>query len=113
MLEVGKVAVEGDERRAAPARRRPQSRTWATEWRTSSNRSSAGSPRASIYASLALALVLIYRATDVVNFAQGEMATFTTYIAWSLMNHGVSYWPAFVLTLVFAFVRRRRDRAHA
>jgi branched-chain amino acid transport system permease protein len=57
----------------------------------------------SIFASLALALVLIYRTTDVVNFAQGEMATFTTYIAWVLMNHGLSYWPAFVLTLLIAF----------
>ncbi len=57
----------------------------------------------SIFASLALALVLIYRTTDVINFAQGEMATFTTFIAWSLMNHGLSYWPAFVLTLLIAF----------
>jgi len=56
-----------------------------------------------IYASLALALVLIYRATDVLNFAQGEMATFTTYVAWTLMNHGLSYWPAFALTLAIAF----------
>ena len=56
-----------------------------------------------IYASLALALVLIYRATDVLNFAQGEMATFTTYVAWTLMNHGLSYWPAFALTLGIAF----------
>ena len=63
----------------------------------------SGLAAGSIYASLALALVLIYRATDVVNFAQGEMATFTTYVAWSLMHHGVSYWPAFVLTLGFAF----------
>jgi branched-chain amino acid transport system permease protein len=56
-----------------------------------------------IYASLALALVLIYRTTDVVNFAQGEMATFTTYIAWTLMHHGFPYWPAFALTLLIAF----------
>jgi branched-chain amino acid transport system permease protein len=56
-----------------------------------------------IYASLALALVLIYRTTHVVNFAQGEMATFTTYIAWTFMNHGLAYWPAFVLTLLIAF----------
>jgi branched-chain amino acid transport system permease protein len=55
-----------------------------------------------IYASLALALVLIYRATQVVNFAQGEMAMFATFVAWSLMNH-MSYWPAFVLTLAIAF----------
>ncbi|MBA3384061.1 MAG: branched-chain amino acid ABC transporter permease, partial [Actinobacteria bacterium] len=64
----------------------------------------SGLASGAIYASLALALVLIYRATDVVNFSQGEMATFTTYIAWSLMNNGFSYWPAFVLTLAIAFL---------
>jgi branched-chain amino acid transport system permease protein len=63
----------------------------------------SGLATGAIFASLALALVLIYRTTDVVNFAQGEMATFTTYIAWSLMHHGISYWPAFVLTLLIAF----------
>jgi len=58
-----------------------------------------------IYGALALALVLIHRATGVINFAQGEMAMFTTYIAWTLMeNHGWSYWPAFAATLIFAFV---------
>jgi branched-chain amino acid transport system permease protein len=63
----------------------------------------SGLSQGAIFASLALALVLIYRATDILNFAQGEMATFTTFIAWSLMNH-MSYWPAFALTLVIAFV---------
>jgi branched-chain amino acid transport system permease protein len=58
-----------------------------------------------IFAALALALVLIHRATGVINFAQGEMAMFTTYIAWTLTaNHGWSYWPAFAVTLLFAFV---------
>jgi branched-chain amino acid transport system permease protein len=57
-----------------------------------------------IYASLALALVIIHRSTGVINFAQGEMATLSTYIAWTLtFNHGWSYWPAFVATLVFSF----------
>jgi branched-chain amino acid transport system permease protein len=64
----------------------------------------SGLAAGSIYASLALALVLIYRATDIVNFAQGEMATFTTFVAWSLMNNGFSYWPAFALTLGIAFL---------
>jgi branched-chain amino acid transport system permease protein len=65
----------------------------------------AGLGAGSVYASLALALVLIHRATGVINFAQGEMAMFTTYIAWTLnVNHGWSYWPAFVVTLAFAFV---------
>jgi branched-chain amino acid transport system permease protein len=59
----------------------------------------------SIYASLALALVLIYRATGIVNFAQGEMGMFSAFIAWTLIeNHGVSFWPAFLLTLLIAFL---------
>jgi branched-chain amino acid transport system permease protein len=57
-----------------------------------------------IYASLALALVMIYQATDVVNFAQGEMAMFSTYICWTLLQAGLPYWIAFVATLVIAFV---------
>jgi branched-chain amino acid transport system permease protein len=57
-----------------------------------------------IYASLAVALVLIYRATQVINFAQGGLATFAAYIAWQLNTWGLSYWPAFLLTLPIAFV---------
>jgi branched-chain amino acid transport system permease protein len=57
-----------------------------------------------IYAGVALALVMIYQATDVVNFAQGEMAMFSTYLAWSMLNAGLPYWIAFLLTLVIAFV---------
>jgi branched-chain amino acid transport system permease protein len=57
----------------------------------------------SVYGSLALALVLVYRATHVINFAQGELAMLTTYIAWDLMQHGLSYWTAFAATLAIAF----------
>jgi len=57
-----------------------------------------------IYAALALALVMIYQATDVVNFAQGELAMFATYICWSLINAGLPYWVAFISTLGIAFV---------
>jgi len=57
-----------------------------------------------IYAALALALVMIYQATDVVNFAQGEMAMFATYLCWTMLNAGVPYWGAFVGTLVLAFL---------
>lgn len=64
----------------------------------------AGLATGSIYASLALALVMIYQATHLVNFAQGEMAMFATYIAWSLINAGMGYWPAFLLTVLIAFV---------
>jgi branched-chain amino acid transport system permease protein len=64
----------------------------------------SGLASGSIYALLALAIVIIYRSTGVVNFAQGELATFTTFIAWTLVDHGVGYWGAFALTLVIAFV---------
>jgi branched-chain amino acid transport system permease protein len=63
----------------------------------------SGLATGAIFASLALALVIIYRSTHVVNFAQGEMAMFTTYIAWELMDRGLPYWPAFALTLAIAF----------
>lgn len=56
-----------------------------------------------IYASAALALVMIYRSTGMVNFAQGEMAMFSTYIALSLIHAGLPYWVAFVLTVVVSF----------
>ncbi|MFY9317202.1 MAG: branched-chain amino acid ABC transporter permease [Burkholderiales bacterium] len=64
----------------------------------------SGLATGSIYAALALALVMIYEATDVVNFAQGEMAMFATYICWSLLNAGMPYWGAFFATLVIAFL---------
>ena len=57
-----------------------------------------------IYGSLALALVMIYQATDVVNYAQGEMAMFSTYLAWTMLNAGLPYWVAFAATLAIAFV---------
>ena len=64
----------------------------------------AGLATGGIYASLALALVMIYQATHLVNFAQGEMAMFTTYIGWSLVEAGMPYWAAFFLTVGAAFV---------
>jgi branched-chain amino acid transport system permease protein len=56
-----------------------------------------------IFASLALALVLIYNAMGLVNFAQGEMAMFATFLAYQLLQHGMSFWIAFPVTLVLAF----------
>jgi branched-chain amino acid transport system permease protein len=64
----------------------------------------AGLAQGAIFGSLALALVLIYRATEVINFAQGEMAMAMTYVAYQFTLWGLSYWVAFALTLVFAFV---------
>lgn len=64
----------------------------------------AGLATGGIYASVALALVMIHQATDLLNFAQGEMAMFSTYIAWSLMQAGMPYWVAFFLTIAISFV---------
>jgi branched-chain amino acid transport system permease protein len=65
----------------------------------------AGLGDGAIYASLALALVLIYRATHVINFAQGEMGMFSTYIARALItHHGWSFWTTFVFMLGASFL---------
>ena len=57
-----------------------------------------------IYAIMALALVMIYQATQLVNFAQGEMAMFSTYLAWQMIDSGQPYWLAFIVTVLISFV---------
>ncbi|HZR88616.1 MAG TPA: branched-chain amino acid ABC transporter permease [Bradyrhizobium sp.] len=64
----------------------------------------AGISTGAIYACMALAVVMIYQAIDHLNFAQGEMAMFSTFISWQLMQWGLPYWVAFVLTIAFSFV---------
>jgi len=58
-----------------------------------------------VYASLALALVLIYRSMEALNFAQGEMAMFSTFIAWELVAvvH-LNYYAAFAITIAVSIV---------
>ncbi len=57
-----------------------------------------------IYGSVALALVMIYQSTHHINFAQGEMATFSTFIAWALIQAGWPYWGAFFFTIAISFL---------
>ncbi len=64
----------------------------------------AGLATGAIYACLALAAVMIYQAIDHLNFAQGEMAMFSTFIGWQLMQWGTPYWIAFLLTLALSFL---------
>lgn len=64
----------------------------------------SGLANGAIYACVALALVMIYVSTDHLNFAQGEMAMFSTYISWQLMNWGLNYWLAFILAVLISFV---------
>ena len=65
---------------------------------------SSGLSNGIIYGSVALALVMIYQATHHINFAQGEMATFSTFIAWALMQAGWPYWGAFFFTVAVSFL---------
>ena len=64
----------------------------------------SGVATGAIYACMALAVVMICYAIDHLNFAQGEMAMFATFVSWQLMHWGLSYWSAFALTLAFSFV---------
>src|SRR5439155_14339794 len=76
----------------------------AFTWTEFAQQLAAGIREGAIYAGLALAVVLIYRSARIINFAQGEMATFTTFVCWSLMNRGFSFWAAFPIVLAIAFV---------
>jgi branched-chain amino acid transport system permease protein len=76
----------------------------AFTWTEFAQQLAEGIREGAIYAGLALAVVIIYRSTRVINFAQGEMATFTTFVCWSLMNRGLSFWAAFPIVLAIAFV---------
>src|SRR5205807_928425 len=64
----------------------------------------SGLATGAIYACIALAIVMIYQAIGHLNFAQGEMAMFSTFIAWQLIQWGVPYWVAFVITVPVSFV---------
>lgn len=58
-----------------------------------------GVTNGSVYATMALALVMVFRGTGTINFAQGEMALITTYVAWGLTTKHV---PVIVALLVAA-----------
>jgi branched-chain amino acid transport system permease protein len=63
----------------------------------------AGLSTGAIYALMALAVVMIYQAIHQLNFAQGEMAMFSTFLAWQMLEWGVPYWAAFVATVAISF----------
>ena len=91
VLEVGRVAVEGESATPCGATNQFDARTWATDaaafdWTQLAQQIVIGLSSGGVCATLAVALVLIYRSTGVVNFAQGEMAMFSTFIAWSLID---------------------------
>jgi branched-chain amino acid transport system permease protein len=64
-----------------------------------------GIANGAIYAAVALALVLIWRSTRIVNFAQGGMLMFTTFIAWELVvKHHQNYWLGLVVAMAAGLV---------
>jgi branched-chain amino acid transport system permease protein len=63
-----------------------------------------GIANGAIYAAVALSLVLIWRATRILNFAQAGMLMFTTFIAWGVIDRGASYWVGFVVALLSGLV---------
>jgi branched-chain amino acid transport system permease protein len=63
----------------------------------------AGLATGAIYATMALAVVMIYQAIDHLNFAQGEMAMFSTFLAWQMMRWGMPYWGAFAGAVALSF----------
>ena len=64
----------------------------------------AGIASGAIYACMALAVVMIYEAIDHINFAQGEMAMFSTFVSWQFMQWGLGFWWAFIITVALSFV---------
>jgi branched-chain amino acid transport system permease protein len=57
-----------------------------------------------VYASLALALVLIFRTTGILNFAQGEMALYSTYLVWFFTARNFPVWIAILIAMVISFL---------
>jgi branched-chain amino acid transport system permease protein len=64
----------------------------------------SGIANGGIYAIVGLALVMIFQSTNHINFAQGEMAMLSTFVAWSMLNAGMPYWIAFAFTLILSFL---------
>src|SRR5262249_40661819 len=64
----------------------------------------AGVATGTIYACIALAIVMIYQSIGHINFAQGELAMLSTFVAWQLVQWGMPYWSAFALTIPLSFL---------
>jgi branched-chain amino acid transport system permease protein len=64
----------------------------------------SGLTNGSVYALLALALVVVFRGSGTINFAQGELALFTTFVAWWLTTLGAPVWLAVLASVGLGFV---------
>jgi branched-subunit amino acid ABC-type transport system permease component len=64
----------------------------------------AGLANGAIYALLALALVMIFVSTDHINFAQGNMAMFSAYLSWQLLQWGLNFWIVLPIVMALSFL---------
>src|SRR3954447_10860020 len=76
----------------------------AFDWTQLAQQIVIGLSSGGVWATLAVALVLIYRSTGVINFAQGEMALFPPFVACALVHPALSYWAPFSLGVAFSCV---------
>src|SRR5690606_22703920 len=83
---------------------RSAARTWGADMERFVQLAVDGLATGSIYALLALAIVLVHRATGLINFAQGSMAVFSTYVAFAFVQSGLPVWLAIVCAVVGSFV---------
>ena len=100
VLNLGRVVADQEPaagRRRAAAPRLPGVLTRMTKF---IDYTLNGVSTGAMYAAVALALVLIWRATRIVNFAQGAMLMVTTFIASAVINSSGSYWLGFAVALV-------------
>ena len=98
LIETGRLVMAGPAQRSARRREHPPllSRLLTgAPMELFLHQVLAGLATGGIYACMALAVVMIYQAIDHLNFAQGEMAMFSTFIAWQLHAVGLPYWVAF------------------
>ena len=107
VLETGRIVMSG--KAAADQERRGVRKSYlgllrARRMEQLIQQTAAGLANGAIYASLALALVMIFVSTNHINFAQGEMAMFSAYLAWQLLQWGLSFWIALPLVMVLSFV---------
>ena len=114
LIETGRLVTEGPAQTAARRREHPPllSRLLTGQrMELFLHQVLAGLATGGIYACMALAVVMIYQAIDHLNFAQGEMAMFSTFIAWQLIQWGFPYWVAFARDDRDLVRGRRGDRA--
>lgn len=64
----------------------------------------AGTTEGAVYALIALSLVVVFRGTGTINFAQGETALFTTFLAWTVISRGWPVWVALLVATASGFV---------